>query len=144
MGENILDSWQAKILLHSDGKLWKICLSVIAHSHDRSMLRLLEALFPGFVSIDAPFLCSAAKIAKTGHVCADVCTRDGKIIRMFVIFRTTKNMEAAFRRLADKAKLNDADRIDMFEAAKRWVVSDFRLDPNMDARDPDAKRLVVN
>ena len=49
-----------------------------------------------------------------------------------------------FRRLADKIKLSDADRVELFAAVKNWVVADRRLDPTMDPKDPDAKRLVLH
>lgn len=142
LAPDILESWQAKILRHCAGELWKVCLSVIAHSYDKSLLRLMEAMFSGFQSIDAPFFCSAGKIAKSGHVCADVCTKYGAIIKMHPIFSNSVHMETVFRKLADAARLDDSDRIEMFDAIKRWVVCDYRLDPNMDRRDPDAKRLV--
>jgi hypothetical protein len=51
-------------------------------------------------------------------------------------------MQNDFRRLADRLKLSDADRIEMFKCVQRWVVADRRLDPSFDPRDPDAKRLV--
>jgi hypothetical protein len=50
-------------------------------------------------------------------------------------------MRDAFRRLADRLKLNDADRIELFKCVQRWVVADRRLDPTFDPKDPDAKRL---
>lgn len=142
--QEVLDSWQARVLRASSPKMFKFLLSVIAHSYDASMCRLLDAIFPGWVSIDAPFFCSAGKIAKTGHVCADVITKDEQIVKMFVLFRNTRHMESIVRKFADKAKLNDRDRIEFVDAVKRWVVCDYRLDPSMDPADPDAKRLTVN
>ena len=53
-------------------------------------------------------------------------------------------MRDAFRRLADRLKLSDSDRIEMFKYVQRWVVADRRLDPTFDPQDPDAKRLTTH
>ena len=53
-------------------------------------------------------------------------------------------MEAVFRVLADRIKLNDTDRRELFACVLHWVKADRRLDPSFDRRDPDAKRLTVN
>jgi hypothetical protein len=119
-------------------------LSVLAHNFDDAMLTLLNVLFPGFYSIRAPFLCSAARILKSGQIVADVVTADGRIVKWAKLFESEKAMEAQFRRLADRLKLNDEDRRGLFVAVKRWVVCDYRIDPNMNPMDPDAKRLVVH
>jgi hypothetical protein len=140
--QDLLNTWQARILRIATHKLGAVVLSVLAHNYDDAMPVLLRLVFPGFYSIKAPFLCTAGKIAKTGHVCADVVTRDGQIVKMAAIYRDTREMESAFRRLADRLKLPDSDRVEMFNAVKKWVVCDYRLDPNMDPMDPDAKRLI--
>jgi hypothetical protein len=142
--QDLRETWQAKVLIAAKGELGAVVLSVLAHNFDDAMPALLRVVFPGFTSIATPFFCSAGKIAKTGHVCADLVTRDGKIIRMFAIFRDERQLERAFRKLADRTKLSDEDRVALFAAVKRWVVCDYRLDPNMDPADPDAKRLRLN
>jgi hypothetical protein len=58
-----------------------------------------------------------------------------------VLYRNEVALRNDFRQLADRLKLNDADRIELFAAVKNWVVADRRLDPTMDPKDPDAKRL---
>lgn len=45
--------------------------------------------------------------------------------------------------LADRLKLTDGERIDLFIAVRHWVKADHRLDPAFDRRDPDARRLTV-
>ena len=103
---------------------------------------LLRLVFPGFTSIAAPFYCTIAKIDKTGAIVADVVTKDGQIVKDSVVFRSEVEMEGQFRRLADRLKLSDQDRVEMFKCVQRWVVADTRLDPNLDPKDPDAKRIV--
>lgn len=136
--------WQAKVLAAAQGKLGAVVLSVLAHNFDDEMLVLLRVVFPGFTTITAPFLVSAGKVAKTGHVCADVAKRDGEIVKMAILFRDTLELQTEMRRLADRVKLSDGDRNALFGAVKRWLVCDYRLDPTMDPKDPDARRLVVN
>lgn len=142
--QEIAESWQARALRKADGPMFGVLLSVLAHSFDDAMPILLRVVFPGFTSIQAPFLCSAGKIAKSGHVMADMVTKDGQIVKNQALFMNTRTMERAFRKLADALSLSDEERIAMFAAAKAWVVCDYRLDPNMDPADPEARRLVLH
>lgn len=119
-------------------------LSVLAHNFDDAMPVLLRIAHPGFHAIGVPFFCTAAKIAKTAHVMADLITKDGRRVTNQVIFRNTAQMRAKFRLLADAARLDDKDRVEFFAAIQAWVVCDYRLDPTMDRADPDAKRLTVH
>ena len=135
-------SWQAKVLEHSGGHLGAVVLSVLSHTYDEAMPTLLRLVFPGFTSISAPFYCSAGKVAKSGQIVADVVTRDGRIVKDTTVYDSEEKMRDAFRQLADRLKLNDADRIELFKCVQRWVVADRRLDPTFDPKDPDAKRLI--
>jgi hypothetical protein len=138
---DIKDTWQARCLMGARSWQKAIVLSVLAHNFDDAMPALLATLYPGFRSITEPFLTTAARIAKTGAVVADVRMR-GRIVKDMVLYRSEAGLRNDFRRLADQLKLNDADRVELFSAVKRWVVADRRLDPTMDPRDPDAKHLV--
>jgi len=137
-------SWQAKVLEGAKGQLGAVVLSVLAHTYDEAMPTLLRVVFPGFTSITAPFYCTAAKVSKTGIIVADLVDRDGKIHKDSAVFASEMEMRDQFRRLADRLKLSDPDRIELFKCAQRWVVADRRLDPTFDPRDPDAKRLHIN
>lgn len=137
-------SWQARVLASSGGHLGAVVLSVLSHNFDDAMPVLLRLVFPGFVSITAPFYCTAAKVDKAGRVVADVVTRDGGIVKDSVVFASEQHLRDEFRRLADRLKLNDSDRTELFKSVQRWVVADRRLDPNFDPKDPDAKRLILH
>lgn len=137
-------SWQCRALTEAKGQLGAVVLSVLAHNFDEAMPVLLRIVFPGFTSIAAPFYCSAAKVAKTGAIVADVVTKDGQIVKDAVVFRSEAEMQGQFRSFADHLKLNDKDRIAFFKCVQRWVVADRRLDPTFDPKDPDAKRLTIN
>lgn len=139
--------WQCRALVEAKrrgGNVAVALLSVLAHNYDDAMPVLLRVAFPGFTSIEAPFLCSAGRVAKNGVVMADVVNRDGTITKNVGIYRNEMALRDNFRRLADTLSLTDAERIEMFKAVQRWVVADTRIDPSMDPRDPEAKRLVLH
>lgn len=148
------DTWQGRLLaraLSSDAGVIRprsllaaALLSVISHNYDDGIETLLRVVFKDYRGVGNPALTSAAKIDKSGRVCADGISRDGDKMTMVPLFADTRAMEGAFRRVADAAKLTDAERVEMFNAVRRWVVCDYRLDPTMDPNDPDAKRLKVN
>lgn len=141
---DLRECWQGRALALATGKTAAVLLSVLAHNYDDALLPLLQVVFPGFSSITAPFFSTAGKVAKSGHIVADMVTKVGKIEKDFPIYRDETEMQNDFRRLADSLKLSDSDRTEMFGALKRWVVADRRLDPTMDPKDPDAKRLTLN
>lgn len=155
--QDLAETWQSKVLretcrmgglgtLATRDKLGSVLLSVFAHNLDAGPLSiLLKAIFPGFYSIGAPFICSAAKIDKAGRIVADAVMQDNEPPRKDqVLFLSTRHFESTFRRLADQLKLDDADRLKLFTAARNWIVADRRLDPTMDPADPDARRLTVH
>jgi len=136
-------TWQCRALVATQSDpIGATLLSALAHTYDDAMPVLLRVAFPGFTSIRPPFLCTAGKIAKTGAIVADMVTPDGRIIKDYVLWQTERSLRDAFRRLADRMKLSDPDRTEMFRCVQRWVVADRRIDPTMDPRDPDAKRLT--
>jgi len=142
---DLRDTWQSKVLRETQGKpLGMVILSMIAHSWPTEhVLVLLKVTFPGFASIAAPFLISAGKIATTGHIIADMVGPDGETQhKAVVLFSSEAHMRDVLRRFADRIGLNDDDRQQLFICARKWVVCDYRLDPNMNPNDPDAKRIV--
>ncbi len=144
--DDLRQTWQGRMLAYTRRKeIGAVVLSMLAHSFDDALPTLLRAVFHDFVSIKPPFICSAAKVDKAGRVVADIVIAHDELVRSDQpIFRSLDQMKGACRRLADKMKLTDQERVEFFTVAKRWVVADRRLDPNMDPRDPDAKRLVVH
>jgi hypothetical protein len=134
-------SWQARALAAADGRTAMVLLSVLSHTYDAALIVLLPLVFPGYVEPSLPCLASCGKVAKSGAVVADVILRDHRVVKDKPIYRDEIALQNDFRRLADRLKLNDADRIEMFKCVQRWVVADRRLDPTFDPKDPDAKRL---
>lgn len=139
------ETWQARALAATQSShLGAVLLSVLAHSYDEALPVLLRVVFPGFQGLKPPGLISAGKIGRTGSVVADVVLKGGLRKRNSIIFSDKKAMESAFRKLADRLKLSDKDRREMFCAVQRWVVCDYRRNPRMDPRDPDAISHAVN
>lgn len=135
-------TWQSRALAAASGQTGAVLLSVLAHNYDDQMLTLLQVTFPGFTSITAPFLTSAGRVMKNGAIVADVVRATGRIDRRRVLYRNQIALRDDFRRLADRLKFSDQDREQLFAAVQKWVVADYRIDPAMDPRDPDARRLV--
>lgn len=135
-------SWQCRALMSVHGPFRAVLLSVLAHTLDEALPVLVAVAEPGFDgTLPPPYLTTAAKIDKTGAIVADVVDRGGIIHKDEPIFTGEIQMRDTFRALADRLKLNDADRTELFKYAQAWVVADRRLDPNFDPRDPDARRL---
>jgi hypothetical protein len=145
LGFDLRKSWQVRLLEGTRDQLRAVALSVIAHNYVDQVPFVLTIAFPWYRGPDTPMplpcLTSAAKVAKNGTIVADVIDRQGVKHRDKVIFNSDIHLRDAFRRVADKLKFPDDDRVELFRCLKTWVVADRRLDPNFDPRDPDAKRL---
>ncbi|HEX9213184.1 MAG TPA: hypothetical protein VF901_21965 [Bradyrhizobium sp.] len=144
--DELREMWPARVLHATRYEpIGMVVLSMLAHSFDEAMPALLGCVFPGFRSITTPFICSHAKIDKCGRVIADVVWGDWEPpTKNEVIFRDLAHLQKTFRIIADKLKLPDTERVQLFDCAKKWVTADMRLDPEMDPADPDARRLTVN
>lgn len=142
------EMWQVRALAGTSGKLGAAVMSVLAHNYPDHIPTLMMVAFPEFVpgraEIKHAIYCSAARVDKAGRIVADEVSRYGTKTKNSVVFDSEIQMRGVFRRLADMMKLSDPDRIEMFHAVQNWVVADRRLDPAMDPKDPDAKRLVVH
>ena len=134
-------SWRGRVLAESKPPLQDVILSVMAHNYAGAILTLCQVVWPGFVGLESGFV-SAGKIDKSGRVVADYGSKNGTIIKDMVVYRSDVEYRDAMRRLADRLKLSDQERLEFFTCVKRWLVADRRLDPTMDFADPDAKRLV--
>lgn len=137
IGFDLRADWRVRILRAARGKMGAVVLSVIAHNYDDQLLPLLQLTFPGFTTIAAPYLCTAARISRQGRVYADIKQKSGMVTRE-VLFETETDLQDAFRKLADKLKLPDRHRVEMFVAVKRWIVCDYRIDPGTGAKEERA------
>lgn len=128
------DMWEAKVLLAARGRLARVAMSVISRywGDDTSRLRALFGLvWPGFTNIATPFVASAGRILRGGEVCADLMIDDGNgMERNAKLYDSLADLESAFRHLADRLKLTDADRVDLFAAVQNWISVDYRQRPD--------------
>lgn len=136
-------SWQAKVLEHSTGTTFAVVMSVLGHNFPEALPVLLKALMPNWDGTPlGPYLSTCGKIDKNNTVVANVVyPKTGLIEKDAVLYLSETHLRDDMRRLADRLKLDDEDRAAFFTAIRNWVVADRRLDPSMDPRDPDAKRL---
>lgn len=127
---DLRDMWQGRLLAQARGKQGAVLLSVLAHSYPiEAMKVLLGVVFPGFESISAPFYCSAARIARNGKVCAHMIGKRGEFMRNTVVADSVEELQGDFRRLADRARLSDSERVELFKVLQKWLVADFRVKP---------------
>lgn len=145
--------WQGKVLAAANGRNMLAVTSMLAHAYPDAIETLLRVIQPlcwddGRGSLRAPFLSSIAKVDKAGRIVADAVMRDALVgemnFRDRVLYVSLQDFQNEMRRIADRVKLGDDDRKQFFIVARNWIAADRRLDPNMDPRDPDAKRLVAN
>lgn len=134
--------WQARALAEATGRTGAVLLSVLAHNYDDAMPVLLRVVFPGFKEPALPCLTSAGRVMRDGTVAADMISKNGRFTKHAAIYASELHLRDDFRKLADRLKLSDEDRMEMFEAIRRWVTCDYRIDPTFNPKDPDAKRLV--
>lgn len=127
---DLRDCWQGRVLAAAKGSTRSVVLSVLSHTYDEAVLPLLQALYPGFNGILPPFLCSAGRISRGGKVYADMVTKTGQQVRRVIVFSSETALQNAFRHLADEVKLTDAERVEMFAVVKKWIICDYRIDPN--------------
>lgn len=126
------DSWQCRCLAESQDRLWRVVLAVLAHNFADALLVLLKVTYPQFAGLKRPLILGGATIARNGTVMCEVAPdRTGESPfwhETQVIYDSQDELVADFRRLADRLKLSDADRMGMITAVQRWVVADLRID----------------
>ena len=66
-----------------------------------------------------------AIIGSNSRVYASYMHRNGRV-EHYVPICTVADLTTMFRRLADALKLDDADRVAMFNEVKKWIVKDYR------------------
>jgi len=125
--------WEAQVLLAAKDRLGHVAMSVVSRywGDETTRLRaLFELVWPGFSNITTPFVASGGRIMRDGTICADVITNDGhRMEGNYVLYESLSDLESDFRRLADRIKLSDADRIDLFAAVQNWISVDYRQNP---------------
>jgi hypothetical protein len=120
--------WQSRALAASEGKMRRVLTVVLSYEYAAAMPILLAATFPGFTDIARPFLSSYATIVPSGKVVAEMVDRDGSK-KTIAVYDSGDKYVADMRALADKLKLSDEERTEMFKVLQRWIVKDMRIGP---------------
>ena len=121
--------WQSRALAASEGKMQRVLMVVLAYEYAAAMPVLLAATFPGFTDIERPFLSSYATIMPNGKVVCEMVDKDGSK-KTVAIYDNKDKYVYDMRQLADKLKLSDDERAEMFGALSRWIVKDMRIGPH--------------
>jgi alkylated DNA nucleotide flippase Atl1 len=134
--EELRDMWQGKLLELATEKMARVVQSVLAHSYPDSIQTLLRVVYPGFKSIALPFFVSAGRIAFNGEIISRIARTPEEALAAqlgqpercpwFRVFKNETEMTKEFRKLADAMRISDAERIEMFNVVKRWIVCDYR------------------
>lgn len=132
--QDLRNTWQARCLAAASGKEAAVIMAVLFHNYLPAMQILLRVVFPaapiagnGWTEIARPFLYGGATIDGAGRVGCGMVTKDGRKVPNALIFDREAQLVSMFRRLADRLKLDDTERVEMTEAVKRWVVADRRI-----------------
>lgn len=124
--EQLRVGWQCQCLRGARGRVGAVIMAVLFNEYADHMPVLLRVAFPGFIDIALPQFTGCAAIAKNGKVICGLIDRD-RNKRVEVVYDSDDEMVGDMRRLADRLKLNDTDRIALMAAVKRWVVMDARV-----------------
>jgi hypothetical protein len=124
--DEIRDMWQSRLLVASHDKMRKVVIVALAKEYPGAFVTLMKVTFPGFVDFDRPFFSSYASIALSGRIVCDMIDKDGSK-RKIAVYRNEDEFIYEMRTLADRLKLSDKDRIEMFTVLQKWVVSDQRV-----------------
>lgn len=134
--EEVCGLWQSRALREADGKMQRVLLAALRAEYPADLIVLLKSTF-GEIDIPNPFYRGYATIVPTGRLVCEVVDRDGSglVWRGVVkVYDSETDFVSGMRRLADKLKLSDTDRVDMFRVLQKWVTQDQRLDLNSEKR----------
>lgn len=125
--DEIRDIWQSRALAASRGKLRAVLTAVFAKEYAPEFPLLWRVTF-GAQDVPKPFISGYAKIYPSGRLVADVTDEDD-VQRPTRIYDSLDEYTFAARRLADRLKLRDSERIAFFSTLRKWVVADLRVGP---------------
>lgn len=125
--QELRDTWQARLLAEAEGREYAVAQCIIALEWPTALPVLMRVVFPGFLDIKRPFLTGYAVTQIDGSVWCSMIDRDYSWCNVRV-YDHERDLTAEYRAIADRLKLNDADRTMMFDALRKWVTSDLRID----------------
>jgi hypothetical protein len=100
--------------------------AVIACRGNQTLLGTILLQIIGRNAKNPPQITTTASVDEKGLVWAGIRTRSGR--EGLSVLGTIQDIRDEFRRLADHLKLDDGERIEMFEELRKWVAVDMRAD----------------
>lgn len=129
--DQLAETWQVRCLKAAKGKFASVLLTIFYFNYYEQAQYLMWQAYGRNKDIAFPFHSGGATIVNSGQVVCDLAVgRLGERLKMrrnVKIFDTEGELVRELRKLADKLKLDDAARIEMTEAARKWVVCDMRI-----------------
>jgi hypothetical protein len=126
IADEIRQMWQARALREATGKLQQVMLVVFFQEYDEALKILLHV--NGIVDIKLPAYSGYATISPGGRLVCDEMIDRQKTTRKTTVYHNEGEFIGEMRRFADRLKLNDRDREEMFAVLRKWVVADLRID----------------
>ena len=122
----VRELWQSRVLAGTSGMQRAILVRMFVKAYKDAIKILLAVTFPGFRDLGLPQIVGHAKIAPSGRVIADVLEKSRRI-RTHILYDSQDAMRTDFAMLADRLKLDDFDRMELFTMLQGWVVADLRV-----------------
>ncbi len=126
--QDLRRTWQARALAETKDKTRAVLRAVLAHSYAGAMPVLMRVVFPTLRGEWLPRYVGTARIDCGGRVVCAIQNRERRAVPGVPVFESTDEMNLVFRIIADQLKFTDAERVEMIEAVKRWIVADERID----------------
>lgn len=134
-GAELADTWQLRCLVATkklQPKLHRVLLQTFFEEYPavtpNTWDTLLRVLFrdAGVESLGRPLLVGRARVEQSGRVTTEIVDSYGRRCRA-ALYRTKDDFIGDLRRLADRLKLSDLDRTEMFAAMGKWITADLRI-----------------
>ena len=100
-------------------------MAIIAEKGNQSKLGCIIIAMLGYMPKHAPRLRGLAVILPDGTLTADMDLGNGRGF-LATPLGPVAEIRDDLRRLADRLKLEDAERVDLFDQFRKWVVRDLR------------------
>lgn len=121
------ETWQCRVLQHAKDRAFYVMLAALCAEYHVGVKILLSAAHPGFSDIKPPLLAGYATIAPDGSIWCYLIDEE-RNLKAVGVYQNEHKLAYEMRKLADKLKLNDRERLDMFTVVEKWIVQDQRID----------------
>ena len=130
--DQIRQMWQIRALAYAKdhGKIFRVLMRCFINEYiavtQSTWQSLLRIAIPGYDDLQRPLLLGNARVEMSGRVTSEVINEGGVVVRM-ALYESKDKFLWEFRKMADKLKLNDVDRVAMFAVLGKWISEDLRV-----------------